>query len=138
MPYEVECILLASMSALDAKDGPFSREKWHTSPPEVSDFVMIKEPRERRDYAWTWRIQNRQLGLLETHLTALVKSGDAKSISETTRHWVRFYPLFGGVRRQIRRMLNSGQKLWQACQGSTWPGQNSECLPAMVGFRKEN
>lgn len=136
-PHKSECILLVSEEALSMKDGPFSREKWSSSPPEVSDFVMIKEPRDRRDYAWTWRLQNRTYGLLEQHLTALVKAGDAPGVYQDTNHWIRLYPMFGGVRRQLRRLLNGGRKLWMATQDSQWPGPDPDKLPMMVGFRSE-
>jgi hypothetical protein len=134
-PHKIECVLLASTEALLITDGPFAREKWNKTAPEVSDFVMIKEPRERRDYAWTWRIQNRVYGLLEQHLTALIKMGDAAAVRKETDHWIRLYPLFGGVRRQLRRLLNGGRKLWAATQKSAWPGHDPDALPAMIGFR---
>ncbi len=136
-PDQVECVLLASRDALSAKDGPFSKEKWKTCPPEASDFVMVREPRERRDYAWTWRIKNRQLGLLDHHLVMLVKAGDAGAVAKTSYQWVRFYPLFGGIRRQIRRMYRGSSKLWMASKKSNWPGPDPEHLPAMIGFKKE-
>jgi hypothetical protein len=137
-PYQVECVLLASSEAVTVNIGPFSREKWVVRPPEVSDFVIVKEPRERRDYAWTWRIQDRQAALLEQHMSALVKSGDHIAVKVEAEHWIRFYPMFGGVRRQLRRMVRSGEKLWLATRKSLWPGPNSETLPMMVGFRNES
>lgn len=136
-PHKAECVLLASEDALAMSDGPFSREKWNTSPPEVSNFVMVKEPRDRRDYAWTWRLQDRAYGILEQHLTALVKSGDAPGIYNETDHWVRLYPMYGGVRRQLRRMFYGSRKLWTATQDTPWPGPDPDKLPMMVGFRSE-
>ncbi len=136
-PHQVECVLLASAEALAIQDGPFSREKWRTCPPEVSDFVIAKEPRERRDYAFTWRIQNRAAGILEQHLTSLVKSADAGDVSRVVNHWLRFYPMFGGVRRQLRRIVGAGRKLWGATHHTDWPGADPDKLPMMVGFRKE-
>jgi hypothetical protein len=134
-PYKTECVLLASEEALLMKEGAFAREKWNKTPPEVSDFVMVKEPRERRDYAWTWRIQNRVYGLIEQHLTALVKSGDTAAVKKETEHWIRLYPMFGGVRRQLRRLFHGSRKLWVATQKSPWPGPDPDHLPAMIGFK---
>lgn len=136
-PHKVECILLASSQAIGASGGAFSREKWLTRPPEIGDFVMVQEPRERGDYRWTWRIQQRQLGLLGQHLTALVKLGDGQGVAANSHGMVRLYPMFGGVRRQVRRLLRSSQKLWDARSDGGWPGPDPEALPAMVGYRKE-
>jgi hypothetical protein len=136
-PGKMEVILMATEHASTIQVGPFQREKWLVRPPEFSKFVMVHEPRDRGDYAWTWRIQNKELGLLEKYLTALVKSGDPKKVAGETHHWVKFYPMFGGVRRQIRRTLNSGKKLWESIfKERGWPGPNPETLPMMVGFRK--
>lgn len=137
-PHLREVILMASEVALSAApDTPWGRENWHTRPPEFSDFVMVHEPRDRRDYAWTWRIQNRQLGLLEQNLVAIVRGGDGAAVAEAAFHLVRIYPMFGGVRRQLRRLLNGSRKLWAATRGSNWPGPNPDTLPMMVGFRAE-
>lgn len=135
-PHLRQVILMASEAALSmSADTPWGREKWITRPPEFSDFVMVHEPRDRRDYAWTWRIQNRQLGLLEQHLTAIVKTGNGASVAGAASHLVRFYPMFGGVRRQLRRLLNGSRKLWVATHGGNWPGPDPESLPMMIGFR---
>jgi hypothetical protein len=45
--------------------------------------------------------------------------------------------MFGGVRRQVRRMLRGSAKLWVQTAKSPWPGPDPEHLPAMVGFRPE-
>jgi len=113
------------------------REKWIKRPPEFSDFVMVREPREGSGYVWTWRIQERVLDGLEKYLTTLVKLGDAAQVRHESHHWVRFYPMFSGVRRQIRRMYLGASKLWMATQKSPWPGPKPETLPCMVGFKKD-
>ena len=41
------------------KASDWSREKWLTRLPEFSEFVMVHEPREGAEYAWSWRIQER-------------------------------------------------------------------------------
>jgi hypothetical protein len=137
MEHQVECILLATGEALDAKVGPFSREKWITRSPEVSDFVMLKEKKERGDSMWSWKIQNKQLGMLEQNLIALVKSADASRVAIASHHMVKFYPMFGGIRRQLRRVLIGASKLWLATMKTPFPGPDPNALPAMVGFKKE-
>lgn len=134
-PNKVECILMATEYALTAKDGPFSRENWRTTPPEASDFIMVRSPRGRGDYAWTWRIQKQPAGLLEKHLIALVKTGDAHGIARATR-LMRSYPGFRGIRGQLSRMLKGAKKLWEASWKSDWPGEDPASLPMMIGYRK--
>lgn len=137
-PYKRQVVLLASKEALTVKEGPFAREKWITRFPEVSDFVIVKEPRDRGDSSWTWRIQARQAGLAEKHLIALVKGGNARKVGDYANYLVRFYPMFGGVRRQLRRMLIGSRKLWDATRkGQDWPGPDPDHLPMMVGYKKE-
>lgn len=135
-PHQRQLVLVASADALHAGD-QWARETWRRDPPEISDFVMVREPRERGDYAWTWRIQQRQVALVEQHLISLIKSSDAAGAFEYSRYIVRFYPMFGGVRRQVRRMLRSASKLWIVSTKTEWRGQDPETLPAMVGYRKE-
>lgn len=136
-PNKRQLVLMASADALHAGD-QWSRETWRRDPPEVSDFVLVREPRERGDYAWTWRIQQRQFELVEQHLISLIKSGDAAVAFDYSRYVSSFYPMFGGVRRQLRRMLRSASKLWIATTKTEWHGQDPSALPAMVGYRKES
>lgn len=137
-PGEVQVILMATEFASSIEVGPFRKEKWNTRLPEFSKFVIVHEPRDRGDYAWTWRVQERDMGLMEKHLTSLVKSR-RDEVGPTTRHMVAFYPMFGGVRRQFRRSLFSARKLWNALyseSGGQWPGPDPDSLPMMVGFKK--
>lgn len=137
MEHQVECILLATEEALLAKSGPFSRERWKTKPPEVSDFVILRDKRHRGDSVWTWRIQNQQFGLIRCHLIDFIKKSDIAAVAMISNHIVRFYPMFGGIRRQIRRLLKEASKLWVSITKSGFPGPNPELLPMMIGFKKE-
>ena len=134
-PEKLEVILMATAFASTIQLGPFSREKWRVHFPEVSKFVMIREQRERGDSALTWRIQERDLGLIANHLTTLVKA-EPENVGAVTRQIVALHPMYGGVRRQVRTMLNSCRKLWHACHKDRgWPGPDPEHLPMMIGFR---
>jgi hypothetical protein len=133
-PNKRQVILMATERALDFPDSDLGRQQWNRRLPEFSDFVMIHEARERGDYAWTWRIQNRVFGLLEKHLISLVKAGDRYAVASETRHMAALYPMFGGVRRQLARLLKSSGKLWVATQPSPWPGLIAKDLPKMIGF----
>jgi hypothetical protein len=132
---KVQIILLATEHADTMKLGPFSREKWRKTPPEIARFVMVQEPRPRGDYAWTWRIQNAEYGQLTKHLTAEIKTSP-RNVKLLTEQFVRIYPMFGGVRRQMCRLLNAGAKLWKGVhKDAPWPGVLPEALPVMIGFR---
>lgn len=133
-----QVILMATEFALAMpENSPWRKEKWLTRLPEFSDFVIVHEPREGAGYAWSWRIKEQVLGGLQNHLTTLVKLGDTDQVRHETNHWVRFYPLFGGVRRQIRRMYRGASKLWTATKKSPWPGPDPERIPIMLGFKKD-
>lgn len=135
-PHSLRILILATQEAVHAPPhSPFSKEKWRTSLPELGDFVMVKEPRERGDYAWSWKIQDRQLGLMASHLTILVKQRDARQVATCCQEWARLYPAFGGVRRGLKRMFKSAAKLWVSTQKSAWPGPDPDELPMMVGFK---
>jgi hypothetical protein len=109
----------------------WQKQKWETKPVEADQFVMVKEPRPSQGYVWTWRLQNRVQDGLGAHLTALIKHGDTHSVQKETNHWARLYPMYGGVRRQIARLLRSGEKLWVATKKTPWPGQQADYLPIM-------
>ena len=134
-PDEVEVILMATQYASTQKLGPFTREKWQTRFPEASKFVLLREQRERGDSALTWRVQEKDLGLMAKHLTMLVKS-EPEAVGAVARQIVALHPMYGGVRRQLRTMLNSSRKLWHACHTDrAWPGPDPDHLPMMIGFR---
>jgi hypothetical protein len=134
-PAKRQLILMATEHALAFPDSQLGREKWNGRLPEFSDFVMVREPRDRGDYAWTWRIQERVAGLFEKNLVGLVKAGDVQGVSRETRSAVAFYPMYGGVRRQLARMFKSSRKLWLAAHKTPWPGADPDKLPMMIGFR---
>jgi hypothetical protein len=136
-PGVAEVILMATADAMTMPAAsPWARERWKTSCVEFSEFVLVHEPRDRGDYAWTWRLQERTSGGVQKHFTSLVKSRRANEVRRHTDHAVRFYPMFGGVRRQMRRLLRSARKLWLAQNCGPWPGPDPENLPFFDRFRK--
>lgn len=136
-PDRVRVFLMATEHAKTFAVGPFSREKWNVVPPEYSRFHMLQEPRDRGDYAWTWRIQNKEYGVLEQFLTALVKEGKVDDVATQTARLVSMNPLFGGVRRQVRRLLKGAQKLWVGInkEKRAWPGPDPDRLPMMGSYK---
>jgi hypothetical protein len=161
-PHLRQVMLMATPAVANMPAGtPWHRQQWKTSLPAFSQYIMVHEPRHRGDYAWTWRLQQQFEVGLERHFTSLVHKADASQIKYHTEHAVRFHPLFGGVRRQLIRLINSARKLWDAKynprpkhkpkpdpnasaqaaaeqrkpKGRPWPGQDPDKLPAMVGYR---
>lgn len=115
-------------------DSVWAREKWNDRCITFGSYVMVKEPRPRGDYAWTWRLQERIYQGIKKHLLNLVKSGNVAAVRTETQSWPRCYTMFGGVRRQFRRLILSASKLWKACHGSAWPGLQADQLPMKIGF----
>jgi hypothetical protein len=140
MPGHMELILLATEHALTAPaSSPFSKERWLTRCPELSDYVMVHEPRHTGEYAWTWRLRKATLETLEQYLTSLIMKGDANAIRYETEHWAAFYCMHGGVRRQLWRLLESGRKHWtRRYSTENWPGFDPETLPVNIGFKGQS
>jgi hypothetical protein len=135
-PNKKHLILMATEFAEKIKVGPFTSEKWQKTMPTFSVFRLAYDARTRGDYSLTWKLNERTIGLLEKHLAGLVKKGDAAEVKREVDHWIRFYPMFGGIRRQLRRAIRGAAKLWDLTQKTPWPAQDPEKLPAMVGFNK--
>ena len=136
-PARREIILMATPLVHLAPPGsPWTRERWRDRLPEVGSFVMVKEPRERGDAAWTWRLQERIYQQLSADLVRAVKQGDASGVAVRCSTWIKVFPMAGGVRRQLRRLFRSASKLWTACQRTPWPGVDPDRLPMQIGFRK--
>jgi hypothetical protein len=133
-----EVILMATPDALTMPEvSPWRRQKWLTRCPEFSEFVMVHEPGNHGDYRWTWRLQERVAVGLGRQFTRLVQDGDASAVARHTNHAIALYPMFAGVRRQLKRILHSARKLWVARYKKPWPGPDPEHLPAMVGFKPD-
>jgi hypothetical protein len=131
-----EVMLMATPDALAMPDiSPWRRQKWLQRCPELSVFVMLHEPRPRGDYAWTWRLQEHAAVGVARHFTRLVEEGDGSAVAKHTHQAVSLYPMFGGVRRQLKRILYSARKLWTARKKGSWPGPDPDHLPAMIGFK---
>lgn len=137
-PSKREFILMVTDKVRAAPQGSvWTREVWTDRNIAFGSFVMVKEPHPHRDYAWTWRLQEHIYEGIKRNLIRWVKSGNAFAIIAETQSWLRCYPMFGGVRRQFQRLINSARKLWMACHHSAWPGLSADQLPIMIGFRPD-
>lgn len=138
--YKRTLVLLATEDAPSfgkTHPGPWGREKWQTDPMQIADYVISRDQRPDRSLTWTWKLTPREFGLIQQHLTALVKGGaPATAIAAHTKKLVAYHPMFGGVRRQLRRILRGAAKLYVATRKSPWPGPDPDNLPYIGSFEK--
>ena len=120
------------------QNSPFNREKWREDLPQLSGFVLAHDKDEsgKKAAVWTWRIQKREAGLLANYLSKLIHEGSSAEIREWAESLPKIYPLFSGVRRQIKLMLRGGKKLYELRGRGVWPGPDHERMATVGAFRK--
>lgn len=131
-------VLLATEIHTDKLDprSPWLREKWHPIDKlEIGDYGIRLDKRDRRDYAMTIKLTGHTLHGIEQHWRMLAQK-DFEQLIHEIRRAVAFYPMFGGVRRQLRRLIRGYQKLYEKKTEKSWPGPDPENLPMMKSFRK--
>jgi hypothetical protein len=133
----VRVVMLARLPIIPPHS-PWAREKWRRDLLIFDDYIISREQDATGTLRWTWKIQDRPFGIWEQDMLRLVKRGDADEVARTTWGAVTYWPMFGGVRRQLRRSLRGAQKLWLAMhKTSCWPGPDPEQLPIINSFRKD-
>jgi len=132
----VTVTLLAGFVSLDGLDkaSPWHREKW-SDKVQIGDCEIVTDQRDRRDFVTTWKLTPQCLKGLEAYWRDSSKNTLDVVVREATRA-VAYYPMFGGVRRQLRRLIRGYAKLYQHRRNAPWPGPDPENLPLMHGFRK--
>jgi hypothetical protein len=133
-------VLMASFETLDKlhESSPWRRERWRPAEKiEIGDYrIAPHDKRDRRDYADTIKLTARTITGLESYWRALASQGQFDKIADEAALAVQIYTMFGGVRRQLRRLIRSYKKLYEAKLKKQWPGPNPEALPSMIGFRR--
>jgi hypothetical protein len=133
-------VLMASFETLDklAQSSPWRRERWRPAHKvEIGDYVIAPgDRRDRGDHADTIKLTARTLSGLEQYWRALATQGRFDELAQDAARAVRFYALFGGVRRQLRRLIRGYKKLYEARLKKPWPGPDPEALPSIGHFRK--
>lgn len=133
-----QLILMATRYAIDAHpQSPWAKEQWKEGPPRCGDYVLVHSPVAGSRYAWTWNLHESVVARLSAQLTRMVKSGNGHAIRIETSGWIASFSMCRGVRGQIRRVLKSAQKLWAACHRTPWPGPDSDNLPFIGDFRRQ-
>ena len=133
-------VLMAAFETLDnlASDSPWRRERWRPADRiEIGDYrIAQNDKRDRGDHADTIKLTKRAIAGLENHWRALASQGQFDKIADEAARAIQFYALFGGVRRQLRRLIRGYAKLYEKKRGSKWPGPDPEALPTIGKFRK--
>lgn len=137
-PSQVEILLMATANARMVKPGSpyhaFLCEQWRDDLPRFSHFEMVHQPTEAQGkLVWTWRIRKPELGQIEKRLIALCDMRDMDSLNRETHSLVRNFPMFNGIRSQVRRLLRHVQRKCATCH-INYPGPDPENLPMMLRF----
>jgi hypothetical protein len=117
-----------------APESPWRREKW-SDRLEIGDYVITVDKRDRGDYSYTVRLSQACMRRLEGWYRELA-GRSLDQLQAQIEHDVCYYPAFGGVRRQLRRLIRGYAKLYEKKRGRHWPGPDPERLPSVGGFRK--
>jgi hypothetical protein len=136
-PYKKQIVLLCTdhqPAELNEKN-PFLNEKWQ-SKISIGDFEIAKDMRDRGDSAFSWKLKKSALMGFEAHLRNLLKKGQWHQLIDELNKCAKFYPMFGGIRRQLKRLIGGYKKLYEKKHSTEWAGPDPENLPKMVGFRK--
>ena len=140
-PYQRQVILLCTpfdklhLKSLSEKN-PFLGEEWRYQI-RVGDFEIVSDKRDRGDQAMTWKLTKPAYLGFESHLQNRSRNNDWPKLIQELNHAVRIYPMFGGIRRQLRRLIASYKKLYEHKFLKEWSGPDPENLPRMVGFRRD-
>jgi hypothetical protein len=134
----IEVILMATEQArkVDPSSAykPFLRQQWRDDLPRLSHFEMVHMPTEATGkWRWTWRIRKSELNQIESYLVRVVDARDSALLRRELQQLLQ-YPMFSGVRSQIRRLL---RRIKRRCElrKVTYTGPDPENLPAMIGWR---
>jgi hypothetical protein len=132
-------LLMAAFETLEHLDpsAPWKRENWRPAEKiEIGDYrIAPDDKRDRRDHADTIKLTTRTMAGLESYWRSLASQGQFDKIADEALRAVQFYALFGGVRRQLRRLIRGYKKLYEARLKKPWPGPNPEALPSLGSFR---
>jgi hypothetical protein len=135
-------VLMASFETLEnlAEASVWRREKWRPADRiEIGDYkIAPRDKRDRGDHGDTIKLTTRTITGLESYWRALASQGQFDKIVDESWRAVQFYALFGGVRRQLRRLIRGYKKLYEARLKKPWPGTNPEALPSIGKFRSEH
>ena len=115
------------------KDNPFLKEEW-TDEIKIQDFELVIDQRADKSYSQTWRLKKSVIFGLNKYWVGKARSNEWSVVINDIQHAVNLYPLFLGVRRQIRREIAGIKKLYEAKTKNKWHGPDPNKLPSVPGF----
>lgn len=115
------------------KDNPFLKEEW-TEKITIQDFELGIDQRADRSFSQTWRLSKSVVIGLNKFWVNKARKNEWSTVIEDIQHAVNLYPLFLGVRRQLRREVLGLKKLYEASTKKGWPGVDANKLPSVPGF----
>jgi hypothetical protein len=119
-------------------DSSWARENWSDRLPVFGPFVLVREPNNQRCLTWTWKLTGEEFEGRSRYLVSLVKARNAAGVRNECEAWSKLYPMESGVRRQLRALLVSSTKLWNASHKTVpWPSITPSQLPMAIGFRSD-
>lgn len=113
---------------------PWRRENWR--PVDALSFGYYKLATEKNAagvITVTYRLTPAALSGLDGYWRSLANS-DPEALVRDIAHAVSFYAMFGGVRRQLRRLIKGYKRLYQLRTKRDWPGPDPDALPSMGAF----
>lgn len=137
-PAQSEVVLMATKNARSVLPHspyhPYLKQQWREDLPRFSYFEMVHQPTEAQGkLVWTWRIRKPELTAMERHLIQLCDAGEVDFLARETSSMVRNYPMYNGIRSQIRRLLRRIQRKC-ATKHIAYLGPDPENLPIMNKF----
>ena len=138
--HKLQAWLLRTEGDLGPPASDWRKEAWKADPPEVGTsetrMHITKEPRLRRDYAWTWRLGQKHLHLIGSHWRDLVEAGNADELRFAIQSAASGLPMFGGIRRQLEAEMRLQQRRWT----HKWPSKPfpGVTLPRMGRFTSKS
>lgn len=115
--HRVQVWLLRTAGDLGPPESPWNKEAWNTTTtPEIGTaetrLYMVRDARDRGDYAWTWKLGTRHINLIGSHWRDLVQRGDADELRFAIKSCAAGLPMFGGVRRQLMVEMERQKRRW--------------------------
>jgi len=150
-PYKRQLVLMSTRIERDKlhKDCPFLREQW-TEKIRIQDFIFVEDEKTHdRKVVDTIKLAPDVLGPLVKFWTDAARRGEWSKSCADMKKAVALYPMFSGVRAQLRREIGGLKKLFEMQQKKnkgkdkesvkivTWPGPDPEALPIISGFRAQ-
>lgn len=135
-PYKRQIVLMCTK--FEAKElhaeSPFLREQW-TEDFSIQCFKLSVEKRTNGTDSDTWKLKDSVIKPLAHFWIGEARKQEWPTVMNETKHAVNLYPMFLGVRNQLKREISGIKKLYEKKTEREWPGVDPLKLPIISGFR---